>query len=108
MNAESEKYRNLLRNAKQPVIDTIPAEVNAIRSALMIPLRESQINLEQQTSSEINVEEPPLISAPPEDERPKKDAEQALRQINEELRQRGLLPPTGNEGPRRGVPDHPY
>lgn len=107
MNPTSEKYRALIRNSKQPKVDTIPSEVNAIRTALNLPLKEVQLNLVQQSSSENNLP-PPLISAPPEDDRPKKDSKEALRQINEELRQRGLLPTTGNGGPRRGDANPPF
>ena len=67
MNPTSEKYRSLIRNSKQPEVDTIPPEVNAIRSALNVPLKEVQVKLEQQPSSENNLPPPPLISAPPED-----------------------------------------
>lgn len=108
MNPTSEKYRKLIQNAKRPEVNTIPSEVNAIRSALDIPLKEEQINLEQQSSSENNLPPPPLISAPADDDKPKKDSKEALRLINEELRQRGLLPSTGNGGPRRGDANQPY
>ena len=106
MNPNTEKYRNKRKNATHTKIDTIPPEVNAIRLSLNAPPKEIQIKLDSTSSSENNVK--PLISAPPEDDRPKRDPNEALRLLNEEMRQRGIITQDEFQGPRRGVSHQPY
>ena len=100
MDEDSERLRSLLQCAKPEPSESIPPEINVIRSAMNV----SPISKMENNNPKNDKKNEPESESDSEPEPPKKDPTEALRLINQSLMERGRIPQMNpGEGPKKGT-----